>query len=469
MKKLLALIVSLVIVFTLAACGNGYTEDDTADYSYTSVDINPAVEFVTDEDDTVVTVYYANDDAEVVAADLDLVGLPLEEAIELYIDAAIETGYIDVESNENIITITNQEDEKEDAIKEDVEAMLAERRIGAAIFGGEMNDEYTDLADQYDIGYGRARLVSRAAELDDELTFEEALDLPHDEIMAILIEEHQTQMDEFIEARRAAALDMKDEMKVDAQDRVQTHRDAVDEGEEPMPDFDAIRSNVQANIDDIRANYENRIEAIEDRIGQNIPNASTYTYTSIDINPAIEFVVDEDNIVVSVYYANEDAEIVATDLELVGLPLDEAIEIYIDAAIETGYIDVDSNENIITVTNPDDTEEDAVKDDVEAILSERGIGAAIFGGEMSEDYVALAEEYDIDVGRARLVSRAADLDEDLTFEEALELPHRDIMTMLVTEHRAQMDEFIIERRADAEAMKNDMRAEAMDRVQSHRD
>ncbi len=87
------------------------------------------------------------------------------------------------------------------------------------------------------------------------------------------------------------------------------------------------------------------------------------------MNPGVEFIRDEDENIVSIQLLNEDAEIVAADLELEGLRYKVALAEFLDAAIETGYIDVDSDENVITVTADDEAVQEERKADVEVILS----------------------------------------------------------------------------------------------------
>lgn len=261
MKKLVVMTLSFILALTIVACGGVNDTPEADDTSYLSVEINPGIEFILNDEGDVESVLPVNEHAEAVIADLDLVGLPADEALEAFIDAAIETGYIDVDSNENIVTVTSNDEEEQETKKAEVEAILEERAIGAAIFGGEMNETYATLAEEHDVSVGRARLISRAVEISDELeTFEDGLELEHSEIVSILIDEHRTQMDAFIENRQAEALEMKNNMIAMAQEKVEAHREAVEQGEVDIPDFDTIRNDVEENIDEIRSQYENRIQ-----------------------------------------------------------------------------------------------------------------------------------------------------------------------------------------------------------------
>lgn len=471
MKKLFGLIVAVVFSFTLAAC-NLATDEDLEGSTYLSFDVNPSIEIIVDENDEVISVGLLNEDAEIALGNLDLEGLPAQEAIDRILEGLIETGYINVDSQENVITVTASDEARQDEVKAQVENNLSERGVGAAVFGGEMDEEYLQLAEEYDIGVGRARLISRAVEIDGELTFEEALELDHSEIMSILRDEHRARMDAFIAERREAAEALREEMRGMAEDNVQEHRQRVEDGEIEVPDYDAIRDDVEADLEAIREQYQSRIQErrqqAQQRRDEHQPDETTYQYTTIDINPAIEILLDNGGLVASVAMLNAEAETVLSDLDLIGLTYSEAVEKILEAAIATGFIDVDSNENIVTVSHENADREAALKGIVENALEAKGVGAAVFGGEMLAEYYDLAEEYDISVGRARLISRAVEQDEDLTFEEALELEHNEIMAILRATHQEMMETFIAERREAAQALKDEMVEMAQARVEEHR-
>jgi len=264
MKKLFATFAVFALVLTLGACklADEVTDNDLAATSYLAIDINPGVELIIDEDGIVISVGHVNEAAEVLVGGLELEGIPHEEALDKILESAIEAGYIDVDSDENIVTITADNEDLENEAKDNAQTALEERGVGAAIFGGEMKEEYFDLAEEYDIGVGRARLISRAVEIDEALTFEEALELSHGEIMQILRDAHRAHMDEFIAERREQAQAMKEEMREMARDRVEQHRDRVEQGEVETPDYEQIREDVEARIDVIR---EERQQAMQER------------------------------------------------------------------------------------------------------------------------------------------------------------------------------------------------------------
>ena len=81
---------------------------------------------------------------------------------------------------------------------------------------------------------------------------------------------------------------------------------------------------------------------------------------SIDVNPGIELVVDDNNKVISLTGTNEDGKMILIDEEIVNKSLDEAIEIIISIEKETGFLisgRVNEGENEIKVSVSGESQE----------------------------------------------------------------------------------------------------------------
>lgn len=78
--------------------------------------------------------------------------------------------------------------------------------------------------------------------------------------------------------------------------------------------------------------------------------AKGYNYVQIEVNPRVEFLCDKKFDVVSAYPLNEDAKIILSDLNLVGLDIEDATTLFIDECARCGYIDVDGLNNATNIT-----------------------------------------------------------------------------------------------------------------------
>lgn len=109
-KKLGTVLLGASLLFEIAACSS--TVETEAANIYVSVDINPSIEFIIDENDNVISYNLLNEDAEVLCVDVDFIGMNIEEAVELFVELATEAGFIDVDSEDNEVLITVFGDEE---------------------------------------------------------------------------------------------------------------------------------------------------------------------------------------------------------------------------------------------------------------------------------------------------------------------------------------------------------------------
>ena len=74
--------------------------------------------------------------------------------------------------------------------------------------------------------------------------------------------------------------------------------------------------------------------------GNNNGTAKAVAYVSMDINPSIEFTLDKNNKVISVYGANEDGQVLLyKESGIIGADIENAVEKVTNLAIELGYLD----------------------------------------------------------------------------------------------------------------------------------
>ena len=94
----------------------------------------------------------------------------------------------------------------------------------------------------------------------------------------------------------------------------------------------------------------------------------------LNVNPSIQFTVDDDNQVLSVYGANDEGKMLINGEVFVGKNLTEAIELVIKLETEYGYLisgNIEATENTITVTVSSDIDEVVlgIKEDVNVAIN----------------------------------------------------------------------------------------------------
>lgn len=109
----------------------------------------------------------------------------------------------------------------------------------------------------------------------------------------------------------------------------------------------------------------------------------------VDINPSVEFILDEDNKVLSVTALNDDGALIIAGEAFVGKTAEDAVELMVSISTEAGYLvkgDLSAGQDGITVSITGDEEAaqklyDDVKAGIDAFLEESGINAAVERGE----------------------------------------------------------------------------------------
>ncbi|MGI6711021.1 MAG: anti-sigma-I factor RsgI family protein [Bacilli bacterium] len=274
MKKFLGLFSLLLMAFVLVGCKLGKASDLT----YMAIDVNPSVELLFNEKKIVVTFAALNEEAEVVIEGNTFVGLPVNVAIEAYLNELIETGFIDVDTDDNavLITVANAdgeavEDEEMDDMCNTVEGYFARNRVKAAVVKNkEFNAQIKTNAKGLNVSPGKYQLAKRASESDDaDLTVEEAANLPVKDLIKRIKRAHERIEEEEGGGGGGAAGDralIKAELKAECQIRVNAHRAAlgteeqIEEGEEwpPLPDYALIKERLREHKTEIAGSYETR-------------------------------------------------------------------------------------------------------------------------------------------------------------------------------------------------------------------
>jgi len=160
------------------------------------ISINPIIEFVADKDNKVVAVNPDNTDAENLIAEIDFIGMELEDAVEKFIELATEAGYIDVDSRENQVTITVLGDADEEKTEKSLEERIYKYFENNGIFGKvrrETLEAYAEQAAQLDISTGKMKMVMRALDMGADYTIEQLAKMPMNELVHLFKDKAQNE------------------------------------------------------------------------------------------------------------------------------------------------------------------------------------------------------------------------------------------------------------------------------------
>lgn len=130
MKKTLSIFIVLAMLFStfaLFACNTPKTNEEKEENTRMTIDINPSIEFMLDSENKVVSVTALNDDGAILIAGEALIGKTADEATELIISLASDTGYLS-EGQENEVKISvSGTSEYAKALANELEASIEEQ------------------------------------------------------------------------------------------------------------------------------------------------------------------------------------------------------------------------------------------------------------------------------------------------------------------------------------------------------
>jgi acid stress-induced BolA-like protein IbaG/YrbA len=156
-------------------------------------------------------------------------------------------------------------------------------------------------------------------------------------------------------------------------------------------------------------------------------NAPYEAYATIDINPSVGLVINEQNIVKTAHALNEDGEMLLLELHLGEKSVDDAIAQIIDEAMDLGFIDVEAEETVIQVDAIGNTDaigtkvRQMVQDKLQTKMSERALNANVQARNYDAEFVAAAQAKGVSAMQYRLMNQAMEVESELSDAEIEEL------------------------------------------------
>lgn len=201
-KKLAAgLTALLAVTVMLCSCGSA-DKNREKEGAFVTIDINPSIELVLDENQTVVSVGAANTDAEVMLwQEEGIIGAEVDVAVEKIAKLAVDMGYITEENAGISVTVTTDSGKTEEvlfkSIDETIEKTVKESGIEVHVEKAldlVLTKELERVKEQnagkagYDdtLTVSRFRLVKSALRADRKLTMDEAVLKTNEELTEIV-------------------------------------------------------------------------------------------------------------------------------------------------------------------------------------------------------------------------------------------------------------------------------------------
>jgi hypothetical protein len=143
-------------------------------------------------------------------------------------------------------------------------------------------------------------------------------------------------------------------------------------------------------------------------------------YINVDINPSLELGINKKGNVVEVRGLNDDGEKLLQNLELISIPIKEAMEILTTAAIQEKYLTSYKGNNVLITVSGDEKMTSKVRNlenEVKRVLNENNISAEADTLEVSEEIHKKAREENISTGKYVLYMEAVEEGLDVSLDD----------------------------------------------------
>lgn len=175
------------------------------------------------------------------------------------------------------------------------------------------------------------------------------------------------------------------------------------------------------------------------------PVINPVSFVTISINPEVELALDENDKVLETVAINSDGDVLLSDLELVGLNIEEATEKIIDSTMETGYLDEYNDENIVIVDTINNDEEirvnleEKVMNKMNAYFEAKKVYPVLVAKGVTDELKTEAASYNISNGKMLLIQKAVTLDETLVKDDLIDSSIQDIQKLIKSYVKARHD------------------------------
>ena len=146
--------------------------------------------------------------------------------------------------------------------------------------------------------------------------------------------------------------------------------------------------------------------------------SKTETIVTMDVNPSIQFELNQDDEVVGISAGNEDAKKILEKVDVEDDDANKAVNKIVDSLVDEGHLSTENNTVLLSVDNDDDDKrielEQKLGETIQSSLKENSIDGAIFSQDMDidDDVESLIKKYDISYGKATLIEKILDENDD---------------------------------------------------------
>ncbi len=188
-QKMISVAAAIVIILTAGFVGSKITSNnavkvkpETVD-SIVSLDVNPSIELLINDNERIIEAKALNDDAKTVIGDMDFSGSNLSLAVNAIIGSMVRNGYIDELSNAILISVDSDNEKQGTKLQKKLEKEV-NKILSIEGFKGQVisqtvkkDEKLSKLAEEYGITNGKAQLIQQIIDKEPKYSFTELASL----------------------------------------------------------------------------------------------------------------------------------------------------------------------------------------------------------------------------------------------------------------------------------------------------
>lgn len=178
MKGKLGIIISacvLVVFIVFAIITILYSGGEARGLGYVSVAVNPKIDFVSDME--IVTSYaLLNDEAKVLCAEEEFIGLHITDAVEKFLSLCLRAGYLEIEKGNNLVQIecvSTLKQVLENKVYKTANDFLLKNQVLGVVVEASNDNAYAKRAKEKGVGVDLLSLIDANMQLNRELKFDD--------------------------------------------------------------------------------------------------------------------------------------------------------------------------------------------------------------------------------------------------------------------------------------------------------
>lgn len=180
------IVVFVVAIFVGSAIWFGFSGVVNGEYNYVKVEVNPKVEFLTDKNDKIISVFPVNAEAKELLINENFIGQNVKDGAKRFVELCVLSNYIDVEKENNAVKLTIVSDLMQNLdvkIYSEIKKYFIKNEIKSVIVENKDDLEIFKQAKKYGVSNNKFVLMQSVCNLYPDTTLEENSKLSEKELL----------------------------------------------------------------------------------------------------------------------------------------------------------------------------------------------------------------------------------------------------------------------------------------------